>query len=404
MSTTAGQDAGVLSPLRLRGFRHLAVGQLVSSAGNAMYKMGQAWLLIGATGGDGALIGLLAAFQLGPLLLFGGYGGWIADRWPRRRVLLCTQSAQAALCAVLGACAFLGTAHTWVIYAVALAAGLVTAVDNPARQRFLSDLVGQTRLSRALGLYTALLNTGQVLGPLAAGLLVGWAHIGWIFVVDALTFLFVVGVVLTVPDPGGECAGPGRPGGFLPGLREVAGDPALALTVSASVVVGSVGVQFTVTNALMATEVFHLDATGFAVLPTAVTAGCLLGALLAGRRPDPGPRTVLAGAAATGVTGVASGLAPGFWEFVVLMVAAGVAAMFFTTTASVLLQLRAAPEVRGRVLAVQTTALYGGGPVGALLVGVCAGRAGPRAALVGAGVLTVLLCAALALYHRRRTA
>lgn len=406
MSTAAPQDSGLLGPLRLRGFRLLAVGQLVSSAGNAMYKLGQAWLLIGATGGDGTLIGFLAVFQLAPLMLFGGYGGWVADRWPRRRVLLCTQSAQAVLCAVLAGCAFLGAVHTWVIYAVTLAAGLVTVADNPARQRFLTDLVGETRLSRALGLYTALLNTGQVLGPLAAGLIVGWAHVGWIFVVDAATFLFVVVVILRVPDPGAatgaRAAGHGRAGALLPGLREVAREPGLALTVAASAVVGSVGVQFTVTNALMATEVLHLTAAGFAVLPTAVTAGCLLGALLAGRCPDPGPRTVLAGAAATGVTGAASGLAPGFASFVALLVAAGIATMFFTTTASVLLQLRAASDVRGRVLSVQTTALYGGGPVGALLVGAGAAWAGPRAALVGAGVLTVALCAALGVTYRRR--
>ncbi|MCB5179007.1 MFS transporter [Streptomyces antimicrobicus] len=426
----SGRAAGVLGPLRLAGFRHLAVGQLVSSTGNAMYKTGQAWLLIGAAGGSGTLIGLLALFQLAPLLLLGGYGGLLADRLPPRRLLLCTQSAHALLCAVLATCAFTGTAGIGVIYALTLAAGLVTVADNPARQRLLTELVGETRLSRALGLYTALLNTGQLLGPLAAGLLIGWAHIGWIFVVDAATFLFVVGVLLTLPGPDGgggrsedryagrggdrqagrdgdpqagrDDAAAGGGGALRAGLREIARRPAVALTVAASAVVGSVGVQFTVTNALMATEVFHLSATAFGVLPTAVTAGCLLGALLAGRHPDPGPYTVLVAAAATGAAGAASGLAPGVVPFVVLLVAAGAATMFFTTVATVLLTQRTAPGIRGRVLAVQTTALYGSGPAGALLIGAGAAWTDPRTALVAAGVLTLALCAVLAAVYRGR--
>ncbi|MDH6575441.1 MFS transporter [Kitasatospora sp. MAP5-34] len=400
-TVTESEGSGFLSPLRMRGFRNIAVGQLVSSVGNAMYKVAQAWLLAGATGANGTLIGLLAVFQLGPLLLLSGYGGWIADRYPRRRVLLITQSAQAALCAALAALAFLGAARIWEIYLITLASGLVTVADNPARQRFLTDLVGETKLSRALGLYTALLNIGQVLGPLVAGLIVGWAQVGWIFALDAVTFLFVVGVLLTIPAPE-HTASKARLSGLGPGLREVGRSPELALTVAASAVVGSVGVQFTVTNTLMATKVFHLSATGFALLPTAVTVGCLIGALLAGQHTDPGARTVLAAATATGLTGAATALAPGYPAFVLLMIPAGAAAMFFTTTAGVCLQLRADPEVRGRVLSVQTSAFYGSGLVGALLIGSCAGWYGPRAALLGAGLLTMSLCGALGLAYRRR--
>ncbi|MEU8033368.1 MFS transporter [Streptomyces sp. NPDC049099] len=384
-----------LAPLRLRGFRHLAVGQLVSSCGNAMYKVAHTWLLAGVTHGNGTRVGLLAVFQLAPLLLFSGYGGWIADRFPRRRTLLVTQTTQAALCAVLAVLSFAGSARLWEIYLLALCAGTVTVVDNPARQRFLTDLVGETRLSRALGLYTALLNIGQILGPLAAGLIIGWAQVGWIFVADATSFLVVAGVVLAIPDPGGATGAGERFSGLLPGLRAVAADPALALTVAASAVVGSVGVQFTVTNTLMAVRVFHLTAASFALLPTAVTVGCLFGALLAGRR-DPGPRTVLAAAAATGLTGAVSGLAPSYPGFALSLVVAGAAAMYFTTSAAVLLQMRSAAELRGRVLAVQNTALYGSGPVGAVLVGAATGPLGPRATLVSAGLLTVALCVAIA--------
>ncbi len=288
----------------------------------------------------------------------------------------------------------------WEIYLVTLASGLVTVADNPARQRFLTDLVGETKLSRALGLYTALLNIGQVLGPLVAGLIVGWAQVGWIFALDAVTFLFVVGVILTIPAPE-HTATSAKVGGLGPGLREVRRSPELTLTVAASAVVGSVGVQFTVTNTLMATRVFHLSATGFALLPTAVTVGCLVGALLAGQYPNPGARTVLTAATATGLAGAASGLAPDYPVFVLLMVPAGAASMFFTTTAAVCLQLRSAPEVRGRVLSVQTSAFYGSGLVGALLIGSCAGWYGPRSALLAAGLLTVALCGCLALRYAR---
>lgn len=383
--------------LRHRGFRHIAVGQLVSSVGNAMYKVALTWLLAATTHGNGTLVGLLAVFQLAPLLLLSGYGGWVADRWPRRRVLLVTQSTQAALCTLLAVLATAGLARIWVVYLVTFVAGTVTVADNPARQRFLTDLVGETRLSRALGVYTALLNTGQVLGPLAAGLIVGWGQTGWIFALDALSFLFVVGVLLTVEPPEHRPGPVRRPGGLLAGLREVRGNAQLTLTVAASAVVGAVGVQFTVTNALMATRVFHLSAAGFALLPTAVTVGCLVGALTAGRIESPDSRTVLTGAALTGLTGLLTGVAPSYPAFALLMVPAGAASMFFTTTAAVCLQLHAVPEVRGRVLSVQTSVFYGSGLVGSLLVGACAGWLGPRATLVAAGALTVALCAALPL-------
>jgi MFS family permease len=401
-TAAAPERSTLLAPLRMRGFRHIAIGQLVSSAGNAMYKVAQIWLLARITGGDGTLIGLLAAFQLGPLLLFSGQGGWIADRYPRRRVLLTTQSTQAALCTMLAVLAFLGRAHAWEIYLVTLALGMVTVADNPARQRFLTDLVGETRLSRALGLYTALFNIGQILGPLAAGLILGGANVGWIFAVDAGTFAFVVAVLLTIPDPGGMARAANRREGLRPGLREVWRVPRLAVTVGTSAVVGSVGVQFTVTNAVMATRVFHLGTAGYAVLPTAVTIGCLLGALLAGRHPDPAAGTLLAAAAATGLIGAATGVAPSYPVFALLMVPAGAASMFFTTTAAVALQLNSAPAVRGRVLAVQTTVFYGSGLAGSLLVGACDGWIGPRLALVSAGVVTVALCGAIALAYRRR--
>lgn len=404
MPATAAAPArpSLLAPLRMRGFRHIAIGQLVSSVGNAMYKVAQSWLLARATGGNGTLIGLLAAFQLAPLLLFSGHGGWIADRYPRRRVLLITQSTQALLCSVLAVVASLGRIRIWEIYLVAFAAGLVTVADNPARQRFLTDLVGETRLSQALGLYTALLNMGLILGPLAAGLILGWAPVGWIFVVDAGTFVFVVAVLLTIGDPGGAAGTTNRRGALRLGLREVWRIPRLALTIGASAVVGSVGVQFTLTNTLMATKVFHLSAAGFALLPTAVTIGCLLGALLAGRYPDPAASAMLVAAAATGLIGAATGLAPSYLVFVLLMVPAGAVSMFFTTTAAVALQLHSAPHVRGRVLAVQTTVFYGSGLVGSVLVGTCAGWLGPRTALVSAGAVTVSLCGAIALTYWRR--
>ncbi|MFE2547332.1 MFS transporter [Streptomyces sp. NPDC059355] len=402
----ASRTTGALSPLRLRGFRHLAMGQLVSSLGNAMYKVAQSWLLAASTGGNGSLVGLLAAFQLGPLLLFGGRGGRIADQYQRRRLLIATQSAHAALSAMFAVVVFLGPVRVWQIYLLTFAAGLVTVVDNPARQRFLTDLVGETRLSRALGLYTALLNTGQILGPLVAGLIVGWAHVGWIFVLDAATFTGMTAVLLTLPDPATDdtatAAGVGRGGGLRDALAEAGRVPRLAAVVLASGVVGSIGVQFTLTNTLMATRAFGLTATGFASLAMAVTVGCLLGALVAGRAERPSPVTVLAAAAGTGLTGAVCGLAPNYPVFVVLLVPAGFASMLFTTCSAVLLQLCAAPGLRGRVIALQTTVFYGSGLVGALLLGVCADRFGPRAVLVGAGVATMAACAAIGAHYRTR--
>ncbi|KUL36995.1 hypothetical protein ADL22_23030 [Streptomyces sp. NRRL F-4489] len=401
---TTEPPPALLAPLRARGFRYLAIGQLVSSAGNAMYKMALSWLLAATTGADGALIGLLAVFQFAPLLLFSGTGGALVDRLPRRPLLLTTQSAQAALSLAMAALAFAGTARTWHIYALTFASGLVTVVDNPARQRFLTDLVGERGLAGALGLYSALLNLGQIGGPVLAGLIAGRAHLGWVFAADAVTFLFVAAVVLRTPRPprpARAAAAPPRSGGLRTGLREVRGNRHLTAAIAASVIVGAVGVQFTVTNTLMAYREFHLGPTGFALLPTLITAGCLLGALLAGRHPRPGGTTALLAAAGTGVASLATGLAPSYPVFAALMVPTGCVSMFFTTTTAVCLQREAAEQVRGRVLAVQTVAFYGGGPLGAFLVGLCGDHLGPRGALLAAGTVTVLLSAGFLVRHRR---
>jgi MFS family permease len=390
-----------------RNFRLFASGQLVSNTGTWMQRVAQDWLVLTLTGGSGTALGITTALQFLPLLLLSLWGGVIADRLPKRPVLIVTQAVMGLQALTLGLLVITGSAQVWQVYVLAFLLGLAAAVDTPVRQSFTSEMVEGPRLPNAVALGSATFNLGRVIGPAVAGVLISAVGTGPVFVINAASYLAVIaGLLLMRTDELHPARRTTRaPGQLREGLRYVWRRRDLLLVVIVVGAVGTFGFNFQITTALMATHVYHVGAREFGLLTTAFAVGSLAGALLSARRAGrtgtrPALRLVVLLAMGFSVLEVVAGLAPTYGTFFALLVPTGVLAIAFATSANQSLQLGADPGLRGRVMAIYTLVFVGGTPVGAPLVGWLAEVAGPRWSLVGGGLLT-LACVCTAAFVLR---
>ncbi len=397
------------SSLSNRNFRLFASGQLVSNTGTWMQRVAQDWLVLTLTAGSGTALGITTALQFLPLLLLSLWGGVLADRLPKRKVLVVTQAAMAVQALALGVLDVTGAVRLWEVYVLALLLGVAAAVDTPVRQSFVPEMVGGRQLPNAIALGSATFNLGRVLGPAAAGLLIAAVGTGPVFLVNAASYLAVIAGLLLMrrADLRPARRTPKAPGQLREGLRYVWRRHDLLLVVLVVAAVGTFGLNFQITTALMTTKVFHLGAREFGLLTTAFAVGSLAGALLSARRAGrtggrPGLRLVVGLAAAFAVLEVVSGFAPTYASLLVLLVPTGLLAISFLTTANPFVQLGSEPQMRGRVMALYTLVFFGGTPLGAPLVGWLAQTAGPRWSLIGGGVLTLACTLAAAALLRPR--
>ncbi|MGW2641859.1 MFS transporter [Streptomyces sp. NPDC001348] len=395
-----------LDTLAVRPFRRYLLGQLTSNIGTWMQRAAQDLLVLHLTGNSGSAVGVVTALQFLPQTLFGLTGGVLADRFPKRRLLLITQTAMAVQSLLLGLLTVTGAVNLWLVYALALALGSATAVDSPARNAFIAELVSRERVPAAVGLNSAQFNVARIIGPAAAGLTVAAMGIGPVFLSNAVSYLAVLYGLISVP-PGAprEPSGPQRGGRRLTeALRHITSTPELLLPIALIAVVGTFGFNFQVTLSLVAVKVFHSGATAFGCLSAAYAAGSLIGAALAahGGQP-PTARRLVTATAVFGVLEAALGLMPGYGTFMALLIPTGYAAVTVTTTANALTQLRSEPYLRGRVLSVYFLVLLGGTPIGAPLVGLVSDAFGTRSSLVLGGIVSTVSALALsALITERR--
>ncbi|MER5520679.1 MFS transporter [Streptomyces sp. NPDC002763] len=401
-----GREHGsALAALTVRAFRRYLLGQLTSNIGTWMQRAAQDLLVLQLTGNSGRAVGIVTALQFLPQTLFGLTGGALADRYPRRRLLLITQTTMAAQSLLLGVLTVTGTVSLPSVYALAVALGTATAVDSPARNALISDLVAREQTAAAVSLNSAQFNVARILGPAAAGLTAAAVGTGPVFLINAVSYLAVLYGLSTIPS--GELRHPGRrhPGDkrLTDAFRHIATTPELLLPITLIAFVGTFGLNFQVTISLVAMTVFHSGAAAFGCLSAAYAAGSLVGALLAanGRQP-PTPRRLITATVAFGVLEAALGLMPGYGTFMALLVPVGFAAVIVTTTANALTQLHVDPHLRGRVLSVYFLVLLGGTPVGAPLVGVVSDALGPRSALVLGGVISAASALALTAWTTKR--
>ncbi|MFC7326470.1 MFS transporter [Marinactinospora rubrisoli] len=390
--------------LTVRNYRLFAMGQVVSNTGTWMQRIAQDWLVLQLSGGSGMALGVTTALQFLPMLLFGLLGGTMVDRMNKRRLLIVTQATMGLLALALGVLATAGLAQVWHVYLFAFALGLVTVLDNPARQTFVVEMVGPRDLPNAIALNSASFQLGRVTGPAVAGLLIAGFGSGPVFLVNALSFVAVLTGLwlmrpaeLQVTEPA-----PRAKGQTMEGLRYILGrhDLTLLLVMTAFLQLFGANVQNQI--ALMTNNVFRAGADAFGVAAAAIAVGALAGALLAARRDRPRLSVVLAGAIAFGVLEIAAALTTGYLSFVLVLVPMGLAFLTFNTTMNAVFQTSVDPQMRGRVMSMYMLFFLGPAPLGAPLVGYLADRFGPQVSLAVGGVVTVTVSLVVAVLLARR--
>ena len=391
---------GTFRSLRVPNYRRWFIGASVSNIGTWMQRTAQDWLVYDIlTDQNASALGIVMALQLGPQLLISPWAGLIADTVDRRKLLQLTQVLMAVLAVGLGVMVIVGVAELWHVYAFALALGIVSAFDAPARQTFVSELVREDKLSNAVALNSASFNGARLIGPAVAGLLVAAVGPGWVFLINALTFGAMVYSLLTIRSAellAQPRSAPGK-GRIREGFRYVRGRPDLMMVLLAIFLVGTFGLNFAVFIAAMARTEFGQGAGVFGVLSSVMAVGSVVGALLSARREKPRLRFVFGAAGAFGISCTLAAFAPSLILFGVALVPVGLFALTLLTSANAYVQTTSDPVMRGRVMALYFAIFLGGTPLGAPVVGWVSDAFGPRWSL-GVAAASGLVAAAAGLF------
>jgi MFS family permease len=369
----------------------------VSNTGTWMQRVAQDWLVLQLAVNGGTAIGITTGLQFLPALLLSPLAGVVADRVPKRSLLQVTQVMMAVPALLLGGLAVTGTAEVWHVYVLAFVFGIGTAFDAPARQSFVSEIVSPDDLTNAVGLNSASFNAARLVGPAVAGLLIaalggGAEATGWVIVINAVSYLAPVLALRGMDASRLTPFVPTRrhPGMVREGLAYVRSRRDLTLVLVIVGIVGTFGLNFQMTTALMATQVFDRGPTEYGLLGTFMAVGSLSGALLSARRPTIRLRLVVGAAMVFGAAEVVAGVLPSYVAFAVWMPVLGLSALTMITAANTMMQVSTAPALRGRVAALYLMVFMGGTPIGAPVVGWVGEAFGARWTLVGGGLITLV--------------
>lgn len=390
MSTHPQPRTRTFASLSVHNYRLFFFSALVSNIGTWMGRTAQAWLVLTVlTDHSASALGVVTALQFGPMLFLAPYGGVIADRYSKRTIMLVTQVALGLNQLALWLLVVTGTAQLWHVYLLAGLMAVITAFDNPARQAFASEMVGPDLLSNAVGLNSASFNFARLLGPGAAGLIISWWGLDWAMLINAGSFLAVLLGLIMMRSAELISAPPrkGR-GAFAEGLRYVAGKPDIVLMIVLIFVFGSLGMNFNITNALMATTVFHKGAAEFGLLGSIMAIGSLTAALLAARRERPRLSVVIGALLGFAVFATLLALAPSYELFCLFLVPVGMVSIMAMNTANARVQLSADPQFRGRVMSLYMAIFMGGTLIGSPLVGVVGDAFGARWTILMGSIAT----------------
>lgn len=379
--------------LRVPNYRLWFAGALISNTGAWMQRTAQDWIVLTElTDHDATALGITTALQFGPLLLLMPISGVMADRLDRRTVLIWTQLAQCVLALGLGILVITGSAQLGYVYAFSLALGIVTAIDNPARQSFVSDLVGAKDLPNAVALNAMTFQGARLVGPALAGVLVAVLGAGPVFLINTASFAGVLLALGLIRRSGLQkgTRGPRRPGMTMEGLRYVRSRPDIIVVLVAVLLFGAFGFNYPIYISTMSTIEFGQDAAVFGVLASSMAVGAIVGALLAARRERVPFGVIVVASAAFGVASLLAAVAPDIWFFGAALVLVGVCSLTTINSANAYLQTTIDPSMRGRVMAIYLAVFAAGTPIGAPIVGWVATHFGPRWSIAIAAAAAVV--------------
>jgi MFS family permease len=373
--------------LSVPNYRRYFGGQVVSLSGNWMQMVAEVWLILSLTG-SGVMVGMTTALQFLPILLFGAWGGLLADRFDKRRLLMATQAVMALPALALFAIVAAGAVEPWMVLALVFFRGSVNAIDNPTRQSFAIEMVGPERVVNAVSLNSVLIHSARLVGPALAAIAIAIAGVAPCFVLNALTFAAMI-VALWRMDPAELEAPPPASrerGAVRAGLRYVRRTPALAVPLALMALVGTFGLNFQVILPLLARFSFDGGATTYAALVAAMGVGSVVGALLTGAHGRTDARLIAGSALAFGLLALLAALMPSIALEVPVLALLGGAAVTFAAAINSSLQLAVEPQMRGRVMALYSVVFLGSTPIGGPLAGWLAETYDPRAALLLAAI------------------
>lgn len=373
--------------LSVPNYRRYFGGQIVSLSGNWMQMVAEIWLILSLTG-SGVMVGMTTALQFLPILLFGAWGGLLADRFDKRRLLIVTQAVMALPALALFAIVMVGSVEPWMVLALVFFRGSVNAIDNPTRQSFAIEMVGPDRVVNAVSLNSVLIHSARLVGPALAAIAIAIVGVGPCFALNALTFVAMIFALwrmnpaeLEVPPPAVR-----ERGAVRAGLRYVRDTPALMVPLALMALVGTFGLNFQVILPLLARFSFDGGATTYAALVAAMGVGSVIGALLTGAHGRTDARLIAGSALAFGLLALLAALMPSVALEVPVLALLGAAAVTFAAAINSLLQLAVEPQMRGRVMALYSIVFLGSTAIGGPLAGWLAEAYDPRVALLLAAI------------------
>jgi MFS family permease len=375
------------SSLKIRNFRLYFIGQAISTSGTFMQYVAQTWLVLKLTN-SGTALGLLAALQYLPVLLLGSFGGVIADRFPKRKIILIAQSIMGLLALILGILVATGTVQLWMVFLMALLLGLVNTIDTPTRQSFFPEMVGESQLRNAVSLNSTMVNIARIIGPAIAGVIIATSGLAPCFILNGLSYAAVIAVLLmmdttTLQDAPKLASAKGQ---LLKGLSYVKSNPVLRNTLIVLTIIGALSFEFMVSLPLIASFTFNGSAQTYSLLASSLGVGSVIGGLYFAGKKKTRPGMLSGAALLFGIAILVASFMPTLALTVLAIVVVGFFSIYYQTLTNSILQLESAPEMRGRVMSFYTVAYFGTTTIGGPIVGWIGQNIGPRAGLAFGGI------------------